>query len=48
MTELDRITQVYYGKIKDIIFNHEDFFPRLSGAFVISTFYHSQEKEILK
>lgn len=32
------IIHVYYGKIKDIILNDEDFFPQLRGAFVISTF----------
>ena len=38
ITENDRITHIYYGKIKDIILNHEDFLPQLRGAFVISTF----------
>ena len=38
ITEHDKITHVYYGKVNDIIFNQEDFFPQLRGAFVVSSF----------
>lgn len=38
ITEHDKITHVYYGKVNDIIFNQEYFFPQLRGAFVVSSF----------